>query len=118
MGMAFDLNHQYLYVTAYSANVIDGFTIGANGVPVRSTVSASVQTGTGPTCVTISGAPSNANPSHAVYVYTSNQLSNNLTGEQLSEKDGRSGPDSGDSFWRQRIATCAVRYRRFRCVNY
>ena len=70
MGMSFDLNGQYLYVTAYSANTLDGFTIGANGQPARSTVAGTAQTGTGPTCVTVSGAPSNANPSHAVYLYT------------------------------------------------
>ena len=102
MGMAFDLDHKYLYVTAYTANALDGFTIGANGVPVRSTVAASVQTGTGPTCVTISGAPSNANPIHAIYLYTSNALSNNVTGEQLN--GWQPGPDSGNSLRRQRPA--------------
>ena len=108
MGMAFDLSHKYLYVTAYTANALDGFTVGANGVPVRSTVAGSVQTGTGPTCVTISGAPSNANPSHAVYLYTSNQLSNNLTGEQLSETDGSLDQIQGAPFGGSALPTCAV----------
>ena len=93
MGMAFDLSGKYLYVVAYTANAIDGYTFNASGVPVRSTVAGSVQTGTGPTCVTVSGAPSNANPTHAEYLYTSNSLSNNLTGEQVNqsavEGDGR-----------------------------
>jgi 6-phosphogluconolactonase (cycloisomerase 2 family) len=108
MGMAFDLNHTYLYVTAYAANVLDGFTIGANGVPVRSTVAGAIQTGTGPTCVTISGAPSNANPDHAVYLYTSNQLSNNLTGEQLRESDGSLFQIQGTPFGGSALPTCAV----------
>jgi 6-phosphogluconolactonase (cycloisomerase 2 family) len=108
MGMAFDLSHKYLYVTAYTANTLDGFTVGANGVPVRSTVAGSVQTGTGPTCVTVSGAPSNANPSHAEYVYTSNQLSNNLTGEQLNQTDGSLGQILGGPFGGSALPTCAV----------
>lgn len=108
MGMAFDLSHKYLYVTAYTANALDGFTVGANGVPVRSTVAGSVQTGTGPTCVTISGAPSNANPDHAEYLYTSNQLSNNLTGEQVSQTDGSLAQILGNPFGGSALPTCAV----------
>jgi 6-phosphogluconolactonase len=108
MGMSFDLSHKYLYVTAYTANALDGFTIGANGVPVRSTVAGSVQTGTGPTCVTISGAPSNANPTHGEYLYTSNQLSNNLTGEQLNQADGSLDQILGGPFGGSALPTCAV----------
>jgi 6-phosphogluconolactonase (cycloisomerase 2 family) len=108
MGMAFDLSHKYLYVTAYTANALDGFTIGANGVPVRSTVAATVQTGTGPTCVTISGSPSNARPTHAEYLYTSNQLSNNLTGEQLNQGDGSLAQILGAPFGGSGLPTCAV----------
>jgi 6-phosphogluconolactonase (cycloisomerase 2 family) len=118
MGMAFDLDHKYLYVTAYSANTLDGFTIGANGVPVRSTVAASVQTGTGPTCVTVSGAPSNANPIHAVYLYTSNALSNNLTGEQLSETDGSLYQIQGTPFGGSALPACAVTVPAFPLRNY
>ena len=108
MGMSFDLSHKYLYVTAYAANALDGFTIGANGVPVRSAVAGSVQTGTGPTCVTISGAPSNANPTHGEYLYTSNQLSNNLTGEQLNQADGSLDQILGGPFGGSALPTCAV----------
>jgi hypothetical protein len=31
MGMAFDLSGKYLYVTAYTANTLDGYTMGAAG---------------------------------------------------------------------------------------
>jgi 6-phosphogluconolactonase len=108
MGMAFDLSGKYLYVVAYTGNTIDGFTLGANGLPVRSTVAASVQAGTGPTCVTIGGAPSNANPSHAVYLYTSNALSNNLTGEQLNTQDGSLDQLQGSPFGGSALPTCVV----------
>ena len=108
MGMAFDLSGKYLYVVAYAANAIDGFTLSANGQPVRSTVEASVQAGTGPTCVTVSGAPSNANPSHAEYLYASNALSNNLTGEQLNAQDGSLDQILGAPFGGSALPTCAV----------
>ena len=108
LGMAFDLSGKYLYVVAYAANAIDGFTLSANGQPVRSTVAASVQAGTGPTCVTVSGAPSNANPSHAEYLYASNALSNNLTGEQLNAQDGSLDQILGAPFGGSALPTCAV----------
>jgi DNA-binding beta-propeller fold protein YncE len=108
MGMAFDLGGKYLYIVAYTANAIDGFTLNASGVPVRSTVAASVQAGNGPTCVTVSGAPSNANPSHAEYLYTSNALSSNLTGEQLNSNDGSLDQILGTPFGGSALPTCAV----------
>jgi 6-phosphogluconolactonase (cycloisomerase 2 family) len=108
MGMAFDLSGKYLYVAAYNANTIDGFVVGANGLPVRSTVAASVAAGTGPTCVTISGAPSDANPSHAIYLYTSNGLSNNVTGEQLNPVDGSLDQIPGTPFSGSALPTCIV----------
>jgi 6-phosphogluconolactonase (cycloisomerase 2 family) len=108
MGMAFDLSGKYLYVVAYNANTIDGFTVGASGVPVRSTVAASSAVGTGPTCVTISGAPSDANPNHAVYLYTSNGLSSNVTGEQLNPADGSLDQIPGTPFSGSPLPTCIV----------
>jgi hypothetical protein len=108
MGMSFDLTGKFLYVAAYTANTLDGYTIGSGGVPVPFTTAASVQTGTGPTCVTVSGAPSNAKPSHAVYLYTSNALSNNLTGEQLNEQTGALDQIPGTPFGGSALPTCAV----------
>ncbi len=108
MGMAFDLSHKYLYVAAYSANAVDGYTLGTNGLPVRSTVAASVQTGTGPTCVAVTGAPTNASPTHAEYLYTSNGLGNDLTGEQLNEQDGSLDQILGTPFSGSALPTCAV----------
>jgi 6-phosphogluconolactonase len=113
MGMAFDLTGQYLYVAAYTANAIDGFTLGTGGVPVRLTVSgspqaSSVQAGTGPTCVTVSGAPSNASPSHAEYLYASNALSDNLTGEQVNQQNGSLDQIQGTPFGGSTLPTCAV----------
>ncbi|HEV2646593.1 MAG TPA: beta-propeller fold lactonase family protein [Acidobacteriaceae bacterium] len=108
MGMSFDLTGKYLYVAAYTANAVDTYTVGANGVPVRAAASASVQTGNGPTCVTVSGSPSNANPTHAEYLYTSNQLSSNLTGEQVNQADGSLVQIQGTPFAGSALPTCAV----------
>ena len=114
MGMSFDLSGKYLYVAAYTANVIDGFTVAANGVPVRNTAAASVQAGTGPTCVSISGAPSNGNPIHAIYLYASNALSNNLTGEQLNPQDGSLAEIQSSPFGGSACLPAWSRRRHFR----
>jgi len=122
MGMAFDLSGKYLYVAAYAANTIDTFAIGpsgfvlsSSGQPVRL---ASVQAGTGPTCVTVSGAPSNANPSHAEYLYASNALSNNVTGEQVNQQDGSLYQVPGEPFGGSALPTCAVTVPAFPLRNY
>ncbi len=116
MGMSFDLSGSYLYIAAYTANTVDGYTF-VNGVPLRSTVAASTQTGTGPNCVTVSGAPSNANPSHAIYMYVSNYLSNNLTGEQLNPQDGSLDQLQGAPFGGSALPTCAVTVPAFPLRN-
>ena len=108
MGMSFDLSGKFLYVAAYTANAIDGYTLGTSGQPVRSSVAASVQAGTGPTCVSVSGSPSNAEPSHAIYLYTSNALSNNVTGEQLNPQDGSLDQIQGMPFGGSALPTCVV----------
>ena len=118
MGMAFDLTGKYLYVTAYTANALDGFTIGAGGLPARSTVAGSVQTGTGPTCVTITGAPSDANPIHAIYLYASNALSNNITAEQLNPQNGSLDQVQGGPFSGSALPACVVSEPAFPIRNY
>jgi 6-phosphogluconolactonase len=108
MGMSFDLSGNYLYIAAYSANAIDVYNVGSGGIPVRSTMAGSVQTGTGPTCVTVSGSPSNGNPAHAEYLYTSNQLSSNLTGEQINQSNGTLNQIQGTPFSGSALPTCVV----------
>jgi 6-phosphogluconolactonase len=107
LGMSFDLTGKYLYVTAYAASALDNYSVGTTGLLTRSKI-ASVQTGIGPTCVTVSGAPSNANPTHAEYLYTSNQLGGNLTGEQVNQSDGSLDQLQGSPFGGSALPTCAV----------
>jgi 6-phosphogluconolactonase (cycloisomerase 2 family) len=108
MGMSFDLNGKYLYVAANAANAVDIFSVGSTGLLTRLSSGGTVQVGNGPTCVSVSGAPSDANPRHAVYLYTSNQLSNNLTGEQLNEQDGTLVQMLGSPFGGSTLPACVV----------
>lgn len=111
-GMTFDLAGKYLYVVNYNSNSVDSFAIGSNGFALSSTGQpvrlATIAAGTGPTCVTTIGAPSDANPSHAVYLYTSNQLSNNITAEQLNPQTGALEEVQGEPFAGSALPTCAV----------
>jgi 6-phosphogluconolactonase (cycloisomerase 2 family) len=106
MGMAFDLTGKYLYITAYTANALDLYTL-SSGLPSRSSM-ISVQTGTGPTCVTVSGAPTNSSPTHAEYLYTSNALNNTLTGELVNQADGTLAQIQGSPFSGSALPTCTV----------
>jgi 6-phosphogluconolactonase len=56
----------------------------------------------------VSGSPSDANPRHAVYLYTSNQLSGNITGEQLNEQDGTLVQMLGSPFGGSSLPACVV----------
>jgi 6-phosphogluconolactonase (cycloisomerase 2 family) len=108
MGMTFDLSGKYLYVTAYTANTLDGYTLNASGLPVRSSVTPTMQTGTGPTCAAVIGAPTNSGPSHGEYLYTSNQLGGNVTGVQLNQQDGSLDQIPGTPFSGSALPTCLV----------
>jgi 6-phosphogluconolactonase len=108
MGMSFDLNGKYLYVAANIANAVDIYNIGSNGVPVRSTVQPTAQAGNGPTCIAVSGAPSNAHPTHAVYLYVSNSLSSTVSAEQLNESTGALDQILGTPFTGSQLPACIV----------
>jgi 6-phosphogluconolactonase len=109
-GMTFDLTGKYLYVVDYNSNTVDSFAVGSNGFalgaagqPVRL---ATIAAGTGPTCAAVIGAPSDANPSHAVYFYTSNALSNNITAEQLNPQTGALEEIQGEPFSGSMLPSC------------
>ena len=108
MGMSFDLNGKYLYVAANAANTVNIYNVASSGQLSRLTSGSTVQVGNGPTCVSVSGAPSNASPRHAVYLYTSNSLSNNISGEQLNEQDGTLVQMLGSPFGGSSLPACVV----------
>lgn len=107
-GMTIDSSGKYLYVASYGAGSVNGFTFATNGAPVTSTVASSVQAGSGPTCLSTIGAPSTGEPTHAVYLYASNQLSNNVTGTQLSPTDGSLKQIQNTPFSGNALPTCMV----------
>ena len=108
IGMAIDASGKYLYVANSTAGTIGGYTFGSNGQPITSTVAQSVQAGTGTNCVTLIGAPTSANPTHAVYLYASNSLTNTATGEQMNPADGSLKQIQGTPFSGSTLPSCLV----------
>ena len=107
-GMTLDASGKYLYVASTGAGTINGYTLGANGEPIASTVSASYQVGTGPTCLSTIGAPSTGEPTHAIYLYASNSLSNNISGTQMDATDGRLRQVQRGPFGANALPSCLV----------
>jgi 6-phosphogluconolactonase len=107
-GMAIDASDTYLYVANTTGGTIGGYTFGTSGQPVSSTVAKSIQSGTGTNCVTIIGAPTSANPSHAVYLYASNGLSNTVTAQQLNMQNGSLKNVQGTPFGASAFPGCLV----------
>jgi 6-phosphogluconolactonase (cycloisomerase 2 family) len=111
-GMTFDLSHQYLYVVNYTANTIDSYAVGSTGFVLSSSGQparlASVQTGEGPTCLAVTGAPSDTRATHGEYLYTSNALSNNITAEQVNEQTGALDQILGTPFGGSALPTCVA----------
>ena len=107
-GMTIDSSGKFLYVASYTDGAINGYTLGSDGIPVISTVAASTQAGTGANCVATIGAPSTGTPTHAVYLYAANQLSNNVTGTQMSTTDGSLRQIQSTPFGANTLPTCLV----------
>jgi 6-phosphogluconolactonase (cycloisomerase 2 family) len=107
-GMTIEASGKYLYVANSTDGTIGGYTFGSNGEPIQSTVAKSVQAGTGTNCVTTIGAPSSANPSHGLYLYASNSLSNSVTGEQVNTADGSLKQIQGTPFSGSTLPSCII----------
>lgn len=107
-GMTIDGSGKYLFVAANAAGAVDGYTFGSSGEPVRSTVSSSVQVGTGPTCLGMIGAPTSGEPTHGIYLYTSNSLSNSVSGNQMDASTGRLFQVQRTPFSANALPSCLV----------
>lgn len=112
-GMTFDTTGKFLYVASFSGGSVNGFTLGPNGQPIVSTVAASVQAGTGTTCLTVIGSPTSASPTHAIYMYTSNQLGNSISGLQLNPNDGGLIQIQNTPYAASTLPTCLASVRSF-----
>lgn len=107
-GMTIDMSGKFLFVASSGAGAINGYTFGSSGEPVRSSVSSSVQVGTGPTCLGMIGAPSSGDPTHAIYLYASNSLSNSVSGTQMDASDGRLRQVQRTPFSANALPSCLV----------
>ena len=108
VGLTIDITGKFLYVVNYTGGTIGGYTFGSTGQAVLSTVAASTQAGTGPTCVTTTGSPTNSDPSHGIYLYTSNALSNSITGQQMLPQDGSLRQIFESPFVAAALPTCLI----------
>jgi 6-phosphogluconolactonase len=111
-GMTIDTTGKFLYVASFSGGSVNGFSFGANGQPV-SGVEISAQAGTGTSCLTVIGSPTSADPAHAVYMYTSNQLGNNVSGFQQNPKDGSLIQIQNTPWGASTLPTCLVSVKSF-----
>jgi len=107
-GMTIDMSGKFLFVASSGAGAVNGFTFAANGVPVVSSTSGSTQVGTGTTCLAMIGAPSTGDPSHAIYLYASNYLGNNISGTQMSASDGSLRQIQNTPFSANALPSCLV----------
>jgi len=104
-GMAIDPTGKYLYTANYTGGTIGGYTFDpTTAAPVTSTVARSTQAGTGVTCVTVE-------QQHGMYLYTSNSLGNNVTGEQIST-GGALDPIINSPYAASTLPTCIINVPR------
>jgi 6-phosphogluconolactonase len=108
MGLTIDITGKFLYVANYEASSLSGYTFDNNGQAVVSTVAASVSTGNGSNCVTTIGAPNSATPTHAIYLYSTNAISNTVTGMQMSPQNGQLASVVGSPFGASGLPSCIV----------
>lgn len=107
-GMTLDQSGKYLYLASSGGGAINSYTLGSSGQPVPATVGGSYQVGTGPTCLSFIGAPSTGDPTHAIYLYASNSLSNNISGLQMNSSDGSLRQIQRSPFTSNALPTCLV----------
>jgi 6-phosphogluconolactonase len=101
-GMSIDPTGKYLYTANFTGGSIGGYTFDpTTAAPVPSTVSRSTQAGTGITCVSVEQI-------HGAYLYTSNSLSNNVTGEQLLSASGQLDPIINSPYPASTLPTCII----------
>ena len=100
MGVTIDPRGKFLYVANFNSNSVGTYTIApSSGVLTNSGGAFSV--GTGPTCVAI-------DPALGIYLYTSNEIGNSVSGEQLNPQTGTLEQIQGTPFNSQTLTTCLV----------
>jgi 6-phosphogluconolactonase (cycloisomerase 2 family) len=100
MGVTVDPRGKFLYVANFNSNSVSSYAINttAGGLTPASTTFA---VGTGPTCVAI-------DPALGIYLYTSNEIGNSVSGLQLNPQTGTLIQIQGTPFNSQNLTTCLV----------
>jgi 6-phosphogluconolactonase len=102
VAVTVDPRGQFLYVANFSASTVSAYTINtATGTPVGSVGSATISTGTSPSCVTIE-------PALGIYVYTSNNLASDVSAMKLDPHNGGLSQVQNTPFPSGALPTCAV----------
>ena len=100
LNVTVDPRGRLLYVANFGSSTVGAYAIDqATGVP--SSASGGTTVLAGPTCVTI-------DPALGLYLYTSNNTDNSVSGTQLDPHTGALRPVQGTPFSAQALPTCAV----------
>lgn len=103
VAMTIDPRGKYLYVANYGASTLSSYAIDpATGNPagVVGTGNQSIE-GTGPTCITIE-------PALGIYLFTSNKVSNTVSGLQLDPHNGSLKSIASSPFEAGQLLSCAT----------
>lgn len=103
VAMTIDPRGKYLYVANYGASTLSSYAIDtATGTPsgVVGTGNSSIG-GTGPTCITIE-------PALGIYLFTSNKISNSVSGMQLDPHNGSLKNIASSPFDAGLLLSCAA----------
>jgi len=103
VGITIDPRGKFIYVANFGASTLSSYAIDpASGNPsgVVGTGNASIN-GTGPTCVTIE-------PALGIYLYTSNQISASISGQQLDPHTGSLTTIENSPFDAGPLLSCAA----------
>jgi 6-phosphogluconolactonase len=102
VGLTIDPRGKYLYVANYSSQSIGAYVIDtATGTPVGSVGSATTAVPAGPTCVTV-------DPALGIYLYSSNNLDNSVSGLQLNPHNGGLTQVQNTPFPSSGLPTCVT----------
>ena len=100
LGLTVDPRGTFVYVANFASSTVSTYTINRS-TGALSGASGGISTATGPTCVTI-------DPAVGIYLYTSNNIDNSISAEQLDPHSGALRPVQGTQYTSQGLPTCAV----------
>jgi 6-phosphogluconolactonase len=102
VSLTIDPRGKYVYTANYNSNTVSSFSINAADGSLGGTATiGNFTTGTGPTCVTV-------DPALGIYLYTSNNLDNSISGGQLSPNTGQLNATINTPYPTGTLPSCVV----------